>query len=107
MKLVVVLLVASLAAIHAYAQDKPSRDPADPRAAAAPLKYESAFARFRGLREDEPAPWKQVNEEVAEAGHAMHGESSIPPQPDGSKERGSAPAKAPAAEARIPPAHHH
>jgi hypothetical protein len=81
--------------IAALAQ--PSPNPADPKAAAAPLRYESAFAGYRAFQEQSPAPWKQVNEEVkGVSGHAVHsapkkdslpqplsqgrGEQKVPPQ---------------------------
>lgn len=67
-------VLAVVLSTPALAQNKPA-DPADPKAAVAPLRYESALGGYRGASEDKPAPWKQVNEEVAGAARAGHGEA--------------------------------
>jgi|SRR5688572_17813858 len=57
--------------IVASAQARP--DPADPKIAVPPLRYESALGGYRPFRDEGPAPWKQVNEEVKGlGGHAAH-----------------------------------
>ena len=66
------LALAIALPVAAHAQSR--TDPADPKTAAAPLEYESAFAGYRPFRDAKPAPWRQVNEEVKGAGgHAAHG----------------------------------
>jgi hypothetical protein len=42
--------------------------PADPAAAVPPVKYESAFTGYAPYREAKPAPWRDVNDEVARIG---------------------------------------
>lgn len=58
------------------AQEKPgSTDPADPQAAAASYRYESAFAGYQSMpQEDAPGPtWRAANDEMgALGGHAGH-----------------------------------
>lgn len=82
--------------VAALAQSKP--DPMDPKSASSPLRYESAFAGYRSLKQDKPAPWKEVNEAVK--GATGHGEHSAPAE--ASKEQPSV--KPPPAAAR--PAEH-
>lgn len=77
------LFFASAAAMGiataAVAQKAP--DPADPKASVPPLAYESALVGYRPSREDAPASWRQVNEEVkGSAGHAGHGAAKSAPQ---------------------------
>jgi hypothetical protein len=50
------------------AGDVPRRDPADPRAAVAPVGYESPFAPYRPFAEGAVGPWKSVNDEVGRIG---------------------------------------
>ena len=53
----------------AIAQQPTTRPhPADLAAPAPAVKYESAFAGYRGFREEPLAPWRGVNDEVARAG---------------------------------------
>lgn len=82
--------LAALAALapHATAQQPAARPhPADPAAPAPAVKYESAFAGYRGFREEPLAPWRAVNDEAARAGghigivggaHGAHGASKPP-----------------------------
>ena len=76
MKYLLLMLMASIAAMPAHTQQKRSFDPADPAAVTAELRYESAFAGFRSWRDEKPAPWKKVNEEVVGGGHAGHGKAA-------------------------------
>ena len=65
------LAYAALAALapHAAAQQPATQPhPADPAAPAPAVKYESAFADYRGFREEPLAPWRGVNAEAARAG---------------------------------------
>jgi hypothetical protein len=63
--------VASALPLAALAQ--PVADPAEPRAAAPSLRYESAFADYRPFKDGPPAPWKEVNDALKGAsGHSAH-----------------------------------
>jgi len=42
--------------------------PADPGAKAPAVKYDSAFAGYRGYRDEKPAAWRALNDEVARIG---------------------------------------
>ena len=67
-------LVAAAALLPATALAQKPSDPADTKAAAPGLRYESAFTGYRSFKQERPAPWRQVNEEVKGAGgHAAHG----------------------------------
>jgi Cu/Ag efflux protein CusF len=50
----------------AVAQSGKLPNPADPGAAAPPLKYESAFSDYQPFQEQKSNSWKQVNKEVAD-----------------------------------------
>lgn len=63
MKLYLVFFPLAAAAASANAQH-----PADPAAPAPAVKYESAFADYRPHREEKPAPWREVNDEVGRIG---------------------------------------
>ena len=76
MKSLLLMLVASIAAMPAHTQQKRPINPADPAAATAELRYESAFASFQSWRDEKPAPWKKVNEEVVGGGHAGHAKTT-------------------------------
>jgi hypothetical protein len=58
----------------ALAQTPAARsDPADPRVSGPPPQTESAFAGYRSLRDEPPADWRAVNDEVRGlGGHAGH-----------------------------------
>lgn len=57
--------------------------PADAAARVPPFTYESAFANYARFREEKPAPWREINDEVGRvgghlgilkgSGHAGHG----------------------------------
>lgn len=52
----------------ATAQQHANANPADPRAVVPPTQYPSAFTGYRPFRDEKPAPWREVNDEVARAG---------------------------------------
>ena len=65
----VTVLAAALAPFAALAQQSGvDRVPADPNAAVPALKYESAFAVYESYREQQVAPWRDLNDEAARAG---------------------------------------
>jgi len=76
-------------ALPLLANAQSSADPADPRAPAAPLRYQSAFADYRPWQAIKPGNWRQLNDNLV-------GQST-------------APAPSPAPVASTPPAHdrHH
>jgi hypothetical protein len=60
---------AALAALALPAAAQQSRpDPADPAAAVPVVRYESAFAGYTPYREPNPVPWRDANDDVAQAG---------------------------------------
>jgi len=65
----------------ALAQPATARpDPADPRVSGPPPQTESAFAGYRSFREEPPADWRTVNDEVRGlGGHAGHIRDSTRP----------------------------
>jgi hypothetical protein len=81
---------ASLMPLTAGAQ-RPAA--ADPAAAAATPKYESAFPAYRPYEEQTPRSWRELNDDVAKvgghagifggAGHAGHGSPKPAGQPVG------------------------
>lgn len=70
------LLLASMPTL-AIAEHAIRPDPANPASPVPAVKYESAFADYRSFQDQKPAPWKDVNTEVADSpgatGHAGHG----------------------------------
>lgn len=56
------------------AQEQAAADPADAKAAAMPVRYESAFQGYRGMAEEADVPhpgWRAANDEVGRiGGHA-------------------------------------
>jgi len=72
----------------AAAQQQAAGHPADPRAAVPAPAYASAFSGYRPFRDEPPAPWRAVNDEVARIGghlgmfgggaHAGHGAKPAP-----------------------------
>lgn len=62
-----VALAACAIAGAAGAQSAKRPDPAHPQAAAPPLRYESAFAGYRPLREEGVGKWREVNDRVRDA----------------------------------------
>ena len=85
------LAFAALAALapHAGAQAPAAQpQPTDPGASAPAVRYESAFAGYRGFREEPLAPWRSVNDDVARTGGhvgilrgAQHGGHGAPKPP--------------------------
>jgi len=68
----------ALAAGAAPAQSRPGPD--DPRAAAPPPAHASAYEGYRPFREEEMAPWREVNDEVGRlGGHSGHMKAATPP----------------------------
>jgi hypothetical protein len=73
----------------AAAQQQPARpNPADPAAPVPAFKYESPFAGYPTYREQQLAPWRDVNDDVARAGGhigifggAGHGATKPAPKP--------------------------
>lgn len=62
-----------LEAAHVHAQAPGGADPADPRARATDLKYDSVFTGFRATKELKPESWKRVNDDIESlGGHAGH-----------------------------------
>lgn len=43
-------------------------DPADPKAIVPAVRYESAFAGYRGFEEQKLAPWRALNDQVRSTG---------------------------------------
>jgi len=59
---------AALWVLPAAAQQRHANTPADPQVKVAPPQYQSAYTGYRPLRDEKPAPWREVNDEVARAG---------------------------------------
>jgi hypothetical protein len=103
-------LVASVAAMPAHSHPDRAGDPGNAAARVPPLRYESAFVGFRGMRDDKPASWKLVNEEVSAAGHAGHGAPKVPAppvEPSRAPATKPAPTRPEAAQPAKPPGHSH
>jgi len=60
--------IAALISAAAAAQDAAPRNPADPSVAVPAPRYDSAFSDYVRQRDDKPAPWRDVNDEVARVG---------------------------------------
>jgi hypothetical protein len=80
-------LTLVLWASGAAAQKAAAPHPADPAARVPAPKYESAFAGYAPYREEKPAPWRDVNDEVGKVrGHAGifgGGQAQGAPKPSG------------------------
>jgi hypothetical protein len=61
-------LLAMFAGGAAFAQGEGTNDPRAPETRVPALTYQSAFEDYRPYREQELAPWREVNEEVARVG---------------------------------------
>lgn len=68
MKRAIVLLLSACAGGTAFAQSEGRKDPAKPEARVPAVTYRSAFEDYRPYREQEVAPWREVNDEVARIG---------------------------------------
>jgi len=68
MKRAIVLLLSACAGGTAFAQSEGRKDPVKPEARVPAVTYRSAFADYRPYREQEVAPWRDVNAEVARVG---------------------------------------
>jgi hypothetical protein len=73
-------------------------DPADAKAAAPPLRYQSAFADYKPWQDAKPGDWRAVNDNVRDAGAkgGAHGGHASPPAPAASAPAAKASAPAPA-----------
>lgn len=60
--------LAAIAAGCAAAPERASPDPSNPAASTGPAAYASAFEGYSGFKEQEPADWRQLNDEAAGAG---------------------------------------
>ena len=71
-------LITAIALVSATAMAQPLRqpDPSDPSLPVPIISHGSAFADYQSFREQKPAPWQAVNDEISEqssgAGHAGH-----------------------------------
>lgn len=71
MQRAMLLLLSACAAGGALAQNEGRRDPANTDAPAPALTYRSVFADYIPYREQDVAPWREINDEVARiGGHA-------------------------------------
>jgi hypothetical protein len=68
MRQLMLALLAMSAGGAAFAQGEGTNDPRAPEARVPALTYQSAFQDYRPYREQELAPWREVNEEVARVG---------------------------------------
>ncbi len=68
MKKILLYGLAALAAGCTTAPDKARPDPASPVAAVPEATYRSAFEGYTAFHEQEPADWRQLNDEVGKAG---------------------------------------
>lgn len=63
--------VAVVVSMSGFAQDRQNTDPADPAAASAPLRYQSAFSGYQPMQFSKEAPdktWAAANAQVSGAG---------------------------------------
>jgi len=92
MKSVMLLLLSALAVGAAFAQSEGKKDPMKPDASVPAVTYRSAFEDYRPYRDQEVAPWRELNEEVARAGgHRGHAK----PAPSGQAAEAAKPAPQP------------
>ena len=85
MRYVLVTLACLCALAPAAPLHAQMKQPADAAARVPPAAYRSAFADYRPMADEKPAPWKQVNKEVEGTGMAHGGHAA--PKPD---DRGAA-----------------
>jgi hypothetical protein len=86
MKALIVIAACAALAPLAAAQRQPQPNPADPAVRVPSMNYESAFAGYISYRQQDVAPWRDVNDEVARTG----GHTGIF---GGARDSGHAPAK--------------
>lgn len=68
-------------------------DPADPRASVPPIRYDSAFARYRPNAEVEVKPWRAQNDTVGRiGGWRTYGREAIEPSAADRSRTGDRPA---------------
>lgn len=65
---VVVVVAAQVAPAGAQAGKGAPRDPADPKVTVPPVRYDSAFARYRPNADVEVGPWRDANDNVGRIG---------------------------------------
>lgn len=65
-------------ALPSLAGAQPSADPADPKAPAAPLRYQSAFADYRPWQDVKPGNWRQLNDNLVGQGTPAAAPSPAP-----------------------------
>lgn len=91
--LIALALAAPVAALAAQPARASVRDPGEPRASVPPVRYESAFARYRPNAEAEVRPWREQNDHVGRiGGWRVYGREAIVESPAG----GAAPDAKPA-----------
>jgi hypothetical protein len=92
------LAIAAVTPIAAAQQQASRPDPTNPAASVPAFNYNSAFAGYRGYREESLAPWRGVNEDVTRAGghsgifgggHKGHDSSKPAPKPAAPKQDSS------------------
>jgi hypothetical protein len=93
------IAVALALAAPAGAQSRPRPD--DPAVKTPPPPHASAYEGYRPFREEDVAPWREVNDEVGRlGGHSGHmGKDAAPPPP---AQPPSGPASRPAAQGADP-----
>lgn len=70
-------------------------DPADPKASAPVLRYQSAFSDYKPWQDTKPGSWRAINDRVRDAAAkgSAHGDHGMP---------AAAPSSAPATKAPVP-----
>ena len=66
-------------AVPVAALAQPKADAADPKAPVPAVRYESALAGYRSFKDEKPAPWRQVNDEVKAPAPKKPAEGSAKP----------------------------
>lgn len=64
----VLCCVLTAVPLHPAAAQQARQHAADPQAATPPVRHSSAFTGYRPLGEEKPAPWRDINDEVARIG---------------------------------------
>jgi hypothetical protein len=68
MKALIAIAACAALAPLAAAQQQPQPNAADPAVRVPPVNYESAFVGYVSYREQDVAPWRDRNDEVARTG---------------------------------------